>query len=198
MNLFKIAAILVLFTSPAYALTGKVVAVQDGDTITVLDNTNTQHRVRLASIDAPEKSQPFGNKSKQSLSDLVFGKQVTVTEDTRDRYGRTIGLVITGNVNANAEQVARGYAWVYTQYLNPRDSNFVQLQNTAKTNKLGLWADAAPTPPWTWRHSSKAANTSGKTCKQFATCEQARESLAEGNTSLDRDGDGVPCEALCR
>ena len=78
------------------ALAGKVVAIADGDTLTVLDSVNAQHRIRLQGIDAPESGQAFGTRSKQHLSDLVFGKQVTVEYDKKDRYGRTLGKVIVG------------------------------------------------------------------------------------------------------
>src|SRR5262245_3710588 len=74
-------------------ITGKVVGVADGDTITVLDASNTQHKIRLDGIDAPESAQDFGQRSKQSLSDMVFGKVVTVTSGKKDRYGRTVGKV---------------------------------------------------------------------------------------------------------
>lgn len=79
----------------AETLSGRTVGVSDEDTITVLDLTNTQHKIRLAGIDAPEKSQPFGQRSKESLSDLVFGRTVTVETDKVDRYGRQVGKVMT-------------------------------------------------------------------------------------------------------
>lgn len=132
-------------------LTGKVVGVSDGDTITVLDAQKIQHKVRLAEIDAPEKAQAFGNKSKQALSTLVFGKSVTVVEQGHDKYKRTIGRVYQGNVDVNAEQVKQGMAWVYRKY--SKDKTLLPLEAEAKAQRLGLWADSNPIPPWEWRHS---------------------------------------------
>src|SRR5262249_56856866 len=94
---------LLLLPCPAFAqtLTGKVVGISDGDTITVLDADQRQHTIRLNGIDAPESSQDFGQKSKQHLSDLIFGKEVIVSWLKQDRYGRTLGNVMIGNMNVN-------------------------------------------------------------------------------------------------
>ena len=94
----------------AATIEGRVVGVADGDTITVLDANAVQHKIRLAGIDAPEKKQPFGQRSKQSLSDLVFDKAVTVETNKRDKYRREVGKVLVGGVDANLEQVKRGMA----------------------------------------------------------------------------------------
>lgn len=105
------------FALPAWAdFTGEVVGVADGDTITVLDADNVQHKIRLTGIDAPEKKQPFGNRSKQSLSDMVFNKTVTVETDKRDRYGRELGKVLADGKDVNLEQVRAGFAWHYKAY----------------------------------------------------------------------------------
>ena len=124
----------------------------DGDTITVLRD-NEQVKVRLAEIDAPEKAQPFGNKSKQALSALVNGKTVLVVEQGHDRYKRTIGRVYQGDVDVSAEQIKQGLAWVYRKY--SKDVSLLPLENEAKARRLGLWADDEPVPPWEWRHSKK-------------------------------------------
>ena len=96
MKLLLVLALLLASALGAYAdtITGRVVGVADGDTVTVLDAEKVQHKIRLAGIDAPEKSQPFGNRSKQNLSDLVFQKDVRVDWDKRDRYGRIVGKVM--------------------------------------------------------------------------------------------------------
>lgn len=135
--------------------TGDVVGVADGDTITVLRD-NVQVKVRLAEIDAPEKAQAFGNNSKQALSVLVHGKAVLVVEQGYDRYKRTIGRVYQGEVDISAEQVKQGMAWVYRKY--SKDVSLLPLENEAKAQRLGLWVDIAPVPPWEWRHSSVKAN----------------------------------------
>ena len=129
--------------------TGKVVAVADGDTITVLKDLR-QVKVRLTEIDAPEKKQAFGNRSKESLSDLCFGKTATLIEKSKDRYGRTLARVTCDGTDANAEQVRRGLAWAYTKYLT--DPQIKVLEEEARASRLGLWRDETPVPPWEWRH----------------------------------------------
>lgn len=135
---------------------GAVVGISDGDTITVLDSNKTQHKVRLAGIDAPEKAQAFGERSKQHLSDLVFGKKVIVDWNKTDKYGRTVGKVIVNGQDANLGQVQAGLAWHYKQYekeqLASDRSSYAQAEIDARTRKVGLWHDAAPTPPWDFRH----------------------------------------------
>ena len=153
MNKF-IAICLVLVASTAYAdIEGKVVAVSDGDTVTVLDKHQVQNKVRLKEIDAPEKKQAFGQKSKQALSDLVFGKQVYVISNSTDRYGRNLGVILVDGVQVNQRMVADGYAWAYRQYLT--DPSYLKSEQNARDKKLGLWADKNPTPPWEWRKQQR-------------------------------------------
>ena len=140
-------------------LQGKVVRISDGDTITVLDGNKVQHKIRLAGIDAPEKSQAFGERSKQHLSDLVFGKTVTVDWNKSDKYGRTVGKVIVNGQDANLRQVQAGLAWHYKQYEKEQSaadrSAYAHAETDAKTIKSGLWQDTAPTPPWDFRHAPR-------------------------------------------
>lgn len=148
---FLFASVALALSFPAWAdFTGNVVGVADGDTITVLRD-NAQVKVRLAEIDAPEKAQAFGNKSKQALSVLVHGKAVLVVEQGHDRYKRTIGRVYQGDVDVSAAQVKHGMAWVYRKY--SKDVSLLPLEDEAKAQRLGLWADDEPVPPWVWRHS---------------------------------------------
>lgn len=139
---------------------GRVVGVSDGDTITVLDNTNTQYKIRLAGIDAPEKKQAFGNVSKQSLSNLVYNKQVNVDWDKQDRYGRTVGKVIVNGLNANLEQVKLGMAWYYKKYQNElvlEDRlDYLHAQEAASNSKVGLWVDKEPVAPWDFRKNMRS------------------------------------------
>jgi endonuclease YncB( thermonuclease family) len=102
------------------ALMCLVIAIADGDTLTVLCNDNQQIKIRLAEIDAPEKAQPFGNRSTQSLADICFQKQAEIKPQTKVRYGRTVARVICDGTDANAEQVKRGMAWVYDKYVKDR------------------------------------------------------------------------------
>ncbi|MHB9100772.1 MAG: thermonuclease family protein [Sulfuricella sp.] len=152
-----LTAIALALSFPALAdFTGNVVGVADGDTITVLDADKVQHKIRLTGIDAPEKKQPFGNRSKQSLSDMVFSKIVSVETVKRDRYGRELGKVLAGGMDVNLEQVRAGLAWHYKAYERTQSAMdrqaYADTENEAKAAKRGLWVDADPMPPWEWRH----------------------------------------------
>lgn len=139
----------------AYALEGKVIGVADGDTLTLLDRYKAQHKVRLAQIDAPETAQPFGQRSKQTLSALCFGKYAHVREKSSDRYQRVVGTVICDGVDANREMVERGMAWVYVQYA-PKSSPLYGVEEGARRRRVGLWVDPSPVPPWQWRQAKRA------------------------------------------
>jgi endonuclease YncB( thermonuclease family) len=145
--------IISLFTLISCGLEGKVVRVSDGDTLVILDKNNTEHKIRLAQIDAPELNQPWGKKSKQSLSDLVMHKKVEITVVDKDDYGRTVGTVFIDNKDVCKEQIALGYAWVYRHHL--KDNSLLAIEDEAKKNKRGLWKDFNPTPPWVWRKKNK-------------------------------------------
>ena len=169
-------ASIVAVNTLAATITGRVVGVHDGDTITVLDGGNSQHKIRLAGIDAPELKQAFGNRSKQSLSEMVYNKQVKVEWDKRDRYGRIVGKVLfipalcvtpgcLEPTDANYQQIAVGMAWYYRQYekeLNAEDrARYDAAENQAREAKRGLWADAKPVPPWEWRRQPMNAKRRG-------------------------------------
>jgi endonuclease YncB( thermonuclease family) len=136
-------------------LTGKVVGVSDGDTITLLEDNNTQHKVRLAGIDAPEKRQTFGNASKKSLSDLAYGKRVSVEWKKRDRYERIVGKVLVDGQDINLVQIKRGMAWFYKKYQNELFLDdrlaYLHAQQEAESKQAGLFQDQNPTPPWGFR-----------------------------------------------
>ena len=156
-------------TAQQQTITGKVVGVSDGETITVLDADNRQHRVRLMGIDAPEINQDFGRRAKQSLSDLVFGKTVTVTSRKKDKYGRTLGEVTLDGKDINLEQVQRGMAWAYHySAIRPEEPTPEELaEEQARKERRGLWADASPVPPWEFRESGKT--TKARRAKPLAT-----------------------------
>lgn len=128
--------------------------MHDGDTLTALVG-HRQVKVRLADIDAPELRQPFGGRSKRSLSDLCFGKPASLASRGHDRYGRTIATVTCAGTDANAEQVRRGYAWIYSRYARA-DSPLHGIEREARAARRGLWADSAPVPPWDWRREIAA------------------------------------------
>lgn len=119
-NMAALAFVLSAQLAHAESIVGRVVGVHDGDTITLLTPERQQVKIRLAQIDAPESNQDFGQVSKQSLSGMVFGKDVSVEVETTDKYGRTVGKVLVGGMDANLEQVKNGMAWVYVKYAHER------------------------------------------------------------------------------
>ena len=127
----------------------RVVGVYDGDTITCIDDTNTQQKIRMAEIDAPELGQDFGTVSREAMAAMVFGKTVDVTDSGKDRYGRWIGHISVNGLNVNREMIATGNAWHYAAYSS--DPSLAAVQSQAQTQKLGLWAQPNPTPPWNYR-----------------------------------------------
>jgi endonuclease YncB( thermonuclease family) len=139
---------LLLFPAMPMADPAKVVRVHDGDTITVLDDDEEQHRIRMASIDAPELGQPYGRAARQELADLVAGKMVEIEPTDTDRYGRTIAVVLLNSGNVNREMVSRGVAWSYLKYLD--DPVLVNLEADARSTMRGLWAQQADQimSPW--------------------------------------------------
>ena len=143
----------------AETMTGRVVRVADGDTVTVLDATNTQHRIRLQGIDAPESHQAFGTQSKKNLSDLIFDKDVTVVYDKTDQYGRLVGKILLAGKDINLEQVKAGMAWHYKEYereqsLEDRDL-YARAEDEARSARRGLWLDANPIEPGEFRREEK-------------------------------------------
>lgn len=130
-------------------LKGKVVAISDGDTFTLLTEEKKQVKVRLHGIDCPEKNQPFGNVAKQKLSELIFGKQVVVLTKGLDRWKRVIGVVYQDEMNVNEAMLKSGMAWHYKKYDD--NEEWASQEQTARVAKVGLWTEAEPTPPWKWR-----------------------------------------------
>lgn len=133
-----------------------VVGVSDGDTIKVRCGNPggyEQVTIRLAEIDAPEKGQAFGQRSKQSLSSLCFGELATVKPQTLDRYGRTVARVECRGEDASSEQARTGMAWFFTRY--GKDAGIRALEGLARGSRAGLWADPFPVPPWEWRQAQK-------------------------------------------
>ena len=154
----KLLLIFILFLSNivnAKTIEGLVVGVADGDTITVLDQQKNTYKIRLQGIDAPEKKQAFGEKSKQSLHDLVHGKQVRIEYDKEDKYGRIVGKITLDDLDICLQQLVLGMAWHYKKYQNEQSVADRVVYNDAelksKSLKLGLWADETPTPPWEFR-----------------------------------------------
>ena len=137
---------------------GKVIGIKDGDTFEVLYDSIPE-RVRLAEIDCPEKSQPFGKNARQYASELCFGKTVTVTSSgKRDRYKRVVGTITTTEgINVNEELVKAGLAWHYEQYSDNKELSLIEAE--ARQAKRGLWADKDPMAPWDWRKQNRKKKT---------------------------------------
>jgi endonuclease YncB( thermonuclease family) len=154
----KLLLVLILFLSNfanAKTIEGLVVGVADGDTITVLDQQKNTFKIRLQGIDAPEKKQAFGEKSKQSLHDLVHSKQVRIEYDKEDKYGRIVGKVTVEDVDVCLQQLVLGMAWHYKKYQNEQSVSDRALYSVTELKsqslKLGLWSDDMPMPPWEFR-----------------------------------------------
>jgi endonuclease YncB( thermonuclease family) len=146
---FLLAALaLAVLPAAAETLLGKVVHISDGDTLTLLMERK-QVVVRLSEIDAPELKQAFGQRARASLGALCAEHAAVVRASGTDRYGRVLGRVECGGVDANAEQVRRGMAWVFDRYVT--DRGLYALQDQARGARLGLWSDVSPVAPWDWR-----------------------------------------------
>lgn len=217
---FALTFFFITIGTPAEAaeLQGRVISISDGDTLTVLTPDKAQLKIRLVEIDAPESGQPYGKKAKQALSDLIFGQDVTVQYKTKDRYGRILGRVFIDELDVNLRLVELGAAWAYDQYLT--DPNIKKAENRARDSKAGLWNLPAHQimPPWDWRYADKSssqrsdAEVNGQNqisgefscrgkryCREMGSCAEAKFYLHKcGLSRLDGDGDGVPCEKICR
>lgn len=217
---FLICAALICLSAPTNAteFSGKVIAVIDGDTLLVMRGSHPV-KVRLAEVDAPEKTQPFGMASQKSLAEMVKGKQIKVVSTAVDDYERLIAKVHAGEVNVNHEQVRRGMAWEYSRFHSNRE--LMALQHEAQQAKRGLWADEGAVEPSQWRRqhpsavaaqlpadvptvstppssSSSDPACSKKHCSEISSCEEAIRYLSLcGQKALDGDTDGKPCERLC-
>jgi endonuclease YncB( thermonuclease family) len=203
----------------ADTLLGRVVRVVDGDTLVVLRSGKVQERVRLAGIDCPERGQAFGTKAKEELLARVGGDDVRIEWEKRDRYGRIVGKVVDPEGDVNLALVRSGMCWWYRRYAEDQSAVdrvlYEKAEDAARGEGLGLWRDPAPVPPWEWRHAAPtpaaaaspprsardtALTCHGKrACRDMADCAEARFYFERcGLSTLDGNGDGTPCDALCR
>ncbi|NLK37790.1 MAG: nuclease [Epulopiscium sp.] len=140
-----------LLSATTSIISGRIIGIKDGDTVVLLTPEKKQITVRLYGIDCPEKNQAYGTRAKQFTSDLVFGKDVDVQIVSSDRYGRTIGMIVTDDgITVNHELVRNGYAWWYREYAKD-DTILPLLEKEARLSYIGLWADNNPVPPWNFR-----------------------------------------------
>ena len=195
----------------ADTFSAKVIAVLDGDTVLIAQSGRRPLKVRLAEIDAPEKSQPFGMRSRQALVDQVLNREVLVETVATDKYGRWVAQLLLNGRSVNQQQVSSGMAWEYSYF--HRNKDYIALQREAQQARRGLWSQLAPTSPWEWRkaHSDTGhlppkaeggANDficgSKHRCTQMHSCDEAHFYLSHcGLSTLDKDGDGIPCPTLC-
>jgi endonuclease YncB( thermonuclease family) len=152
MKYLFLLALLYSLTCHAATIEGVVVGIVDGDTITVLDTRKVRHRIHLAGVEAPKKFQAYGQRAKDALSGLVFRQQVSVQTSKRDKHGRELGRVLVGNRDASLEQIKSGFAWHYKAYegvQSPEDRKaYAAAEAEARVQRVGLWRDAHPVPPW--------------------------------------------------
>jgi micrococcal nuclease len=206
-------------SAQAETFSAKVIVVMDGDTVMVLRDGH-KTKIRLANIDAPEKDQPFGKQSRDSLQEMVGKEQVQIDSQAVDQYGRVVGLVSLHGRNINQEQVQRGMAWEYSHY--HADKTYTGLQSDAQQARRGLWSQTSPQAPWQWRklHPSikpvlqvkqdKASRQIApvmlydmecgkkRRCSQMSSCEEANFYFTRCEVkTLDGNHDGIPCENLC-
>lgn len=159
----------------AQPIRAKIVGITDGDTVKALVTVGKgklQLRVRLDGIDAPEKAQPFGERSRQWLSSQVFQKDVELAVKGTDKYGRTLARIHFGGKDIDVESVRAGMSWWYRQYAGG-DSELKLAEKEARAAKRGLWSDPKPTPPWQWRHPAKPST--GTLTRTHRTPAQTRE-----------------------
>jgi endonuclease YncB( thermonuclease family) len=146
-------------TASASEVRGRVVAVADGDTLTVLDGDRVTHKLRIDAIDAPERSQPYGERARQSLAGLAHGRTAHAHCPKIDRYGRAVCRVTVDGVDVGLEQVRRGLAWHYARYAHEQTplsrAAYAGAEIEARSGRAGLWSAHEPTPPWEYRRSRR-------------------------------------------
>ena len=158
--------------SQAAELRGQVIGISDGDTLTVLDAANSPHRIRLDGIDAPEKGQAYGTRSKDLLAALAFGKPAVVVWSKRDRYGRIVGQVHVAasphcagadcppSHDVGLALIEAGLAWHYKRYQHEQRAvergRYARAEDEARARRVGLWQDRHPVPPWEYRGARRA------------------------------------------
>lgn len=149
------AAVLVAPAASADVITGRVVSVHDGDTLTLLDASNVQHKVRLSGIDAPELGQPFGEVSRQNLARIAFKRDAHAACPKRDRYGRAVCRVLVDGRDVSLEQIRDGMAWHFKRYEGEQPpeerTRYGATELAARAQRSGLWQDPNAVEPWVWR-----------------------------------------------
>jgi len=152
-----LSVLLLISASPTEFITAKVVKVSDGDTFTVLTEKKKQTRIRIYGIDAPETGQPYSEKSRLYLANMIAGRVVTIEVKSNDKYGRKVAKVKTETINdVGLEMLRAGYAWHYSHFDNTKA--YVQAEQEAREKRVGLWADKNPVNPYEYRNLKKKDN----------------------------------------
>lgn len=191
---------------PGQTFSGLVVDVTDGDTFNVRRSIGGAVTIRLHGVDAPESAQSYGTAATRAARQYVGGKSVRVSVEEIGRYGCAVASVEVGGGDLGAMLIRRGLAWHYRQYA-PGETKYARLQRQARNADRGLWSQANPTAPWTWRDrqsdsSSGPGDTStrDRDCSDFDTQPEAQrffESRQPGDPhGLDGNNDGEACESL--
>lgn len=192
-----LAALFLNGSAAADVITGKVIGISDGDTLTLLINGNQQVKVRLEGIDAPENGQEYAAKSKQGLSSKVFGETVRLRANGKDRYGRTLGVVYFDQENVNRWLVKEGLAWHYTKYSDDRE--LAAAQTEAKNARKGLWSGFRPMPPWEYRALGKSSKTTAKSSPESSSTQSgATPKAAPAASYWLNSSSGVRHNRTCR
>lgn len=215
LGLGLLSLVLGLSAVPVLAQTCRVTSVLDGDTVRCWAGWR-ELTVRLGQIDAPEKDQPYGRQAQAVLAGKVLARSVVLSQAETDKYGRTVAQLALDGRDINREMVQQGWAWAYRQYLH--DRSYLQAEQAARAARSGLWADARPVEPSQWRRGGRTGKPVGEAlppvtqapagvwqcgsktrCSQMQSCDEARFYLQQCSVKrLDANGDGEPCESLCR
>lgn len=159
MVFLRFLALLITFFpvgTSAEMISGRVIGVSDGDTLTLLDAANVSHKIRLSGVDAPEKNQDFGQRAKTHLSTMAYNQVSNADCRKTDRYRRRICVVFVEGQDLGLEQIRAGMAWWYRQYAKEQKEkerdDYERAESEAKYKRSGLWNSKEPMPPWEWRH----------------------------------------------
>lgn len=206
---FIVFFITTLFFSQVFALEGvfQVYQVSDGDTFSVQLDSGLFAEVRLNGIDAPELAQPFGEESKNYLNQILVDKKMFIVAREKDKYGRYLGNVYVHYESVAEKMLAAGMAYHYKDF--NQDKTLAALEQQAKNQQLGLWSlpENERLAPWEWRQNKNPEakeqdspfDCRKKYCKAMTSCQEATYKLNVcGHKLLDRDQDGIPCEAICK
>ena len=159
--LLNVGFLLLLSPSVSFSeqFNGRIIHVADGDTVTLLTESKQKIRIRISGIDAPEKAQPYGNRSKQNLERLAHSKDAFADCPKKDKYKRHVCKVLVDNIDVGLQQIRDGFAWWYRAYSNEQSAEartaYENAEIAASKAAIGLWKDDSSVPPWEWRKSQK-------------------------------------------